>query len=287
MTEYTQRLANAETHKRLFSNLQSKYLLDLGDRLMVAGTKDEGEYLEIWDKQSDAEESLAKMRARFPSIDFGVIKKTQLVLIILFLSDNRDISVKWHFADGQLLLYPSEVFLRVAGDMISHVEREAECIMHPSLRDHTIQLLEDMTRLGAYLSPSDLECPVDCPSCGCTFTIYEPVYRAWRDGDIESVNCKVCGTEFKEAPFFRSSCARCKKESGFMPPGMLASFTPQNPFVCVSCHAVMFTEKIQTNSQKKVPTVKPDQSGCLILIATLVSGLMTIVCMVIMWSVRR
>lgn len=274
MTEYRQRLKDAEQYLNLCFSYLSKYVMDLGDQLTVSELEQHGLHLEIWDEYSDALKSVAKKQARFPNQAFGAIKKMPLGLVIQFISDNKDLSVLWHFQDGQNRSYPSDLFRQVAGNMIATVEREAECIRRPSLRDHAIQILEKGRSHGLLLANADLEFPFNCPFCGHSLTLFEPLYRAWRDGDIETVNCIACGKEFRDAPFSKCSCVKCKKESGYMPHVMAAHFTHSNTFTCSDCQAAMITDQILSRTLTRGPSVKPEQSGCLILMATLVTSVL-------------
>ncbi len=277
MTEYTQRLSFAEFGRTLGHAILGKYVLDTGDSLMTATIPQLGPHLLIWDTQVDAERGLTRHRLIHPTEVASVVKRMSLASIVKFISDNRDLSVYWHFSDGENRSFTSELFLSIVQPMTTRVEVEAEFVKHPSLNDHVVQLLELKRIYGLSIADSFLPCPLNCPHCDHAFSLVEPVYRAWRDGDIKHVTCPACTKDFTEAQFFTLPCTTCKAHSGFMPPVVLAEFTVNNPFVCIACQAAILVEQSRATPPRLPETARPESSGCLLLIATIVTSCLAVV----------
>ena len=265
MAEYGERVQQAEEYKALSSTITAKYVIVTGSDLLVV-VLPSGPHLVIWEKEADATSYLADRGTGHPELADHVVQSLPLDLINTCVEQNRDLSVLWHMSDDEQSSLAAEAFLSLSRSMVKFVDAEAKCIKHPSLRDHVIQLLERKRQSGVQISASDLQCPLTCPYCGHSFTLLEPVYRAWRDGDMEFATCKACNKDFKESPFSSVACSKCDHPSGLMPPAFSAYFSPVAPYVCIDCQSKQFTDRYKS---RLGTAEKQSASGCVLLITTL------------------
>ena len=270
MAEYDERLAKADQYRALFETLLAKYVLRSDRGLLIANLRDGGPHLVVWEREADAAQFLADKQLTDTALQSYAVQTFPLHLIRDFVADNRDLSVLWHQSAEKQTSLTAQSFIAATDSMVKATEAEVARILHPSTGDHCIQLLERKRQSGLKIENANLQCPVTCPLCGHSFTMLEPVYRAWRDGEIEFATCNACQKEFKEAPFSTIPCSQCDQASGQMPPALCAYFSPANPYVCIDCQSRAITDQFQARQQRTQPA---NETGCLVVLGPFVSSL--------------
>lgn len=210
--------------------LTERYVLESPMGWLVKVTAEAGEHLPIWLTRQTAE-SVIPTLAGGGGYQVAVLSAKELHDE---LSAMRDDGMRFVLIEPSLqnpgFLLPIDEAMNVY-DLMTKPLSGTE-----GGEDHFIQRL-DQVRAGSMESDPDADTiPVDCPVCHGYVTLPEQMYRAWRGGRLEAIQCPKCTSWFREAEFERIRCSDCGCESGWMPPSFSQAFRRgEHPWRCLTC----------------------------------------------------